>query len=63
MSIEASSRMVLMTALMAPMALSTRPLFSACNASIRSSRALPRLDVLGGQSVDHRVLLGVDVVL
>ena len=39
-SIAASSRMVLMTALIAPMALSTRPLFSACSASIRSSRPL-----------------------
>ena len=29
-----------MTALMAPIALSTRPLFSACSASIRSSRPL-----------------------
>ena len=26
-------------------------------------QSLARLDVLGGQSVDHRVLLGVDVVL
>ncbi len=32
--------MVLMTALIAPMAVSTRPLFSACRASIRSSRPL-----------------------
>ncbi len=39
-SIPASLRMVLMTALMAPIALSTRPLFSACSASIRSSSPL-----------------------
>jgi hypothetical protein len=36
----ASLRMVLMTALIAPMALSTRPLFSACSSSMRSSRPL-----------------------
>ena len=40
LSIAASSRMVLMTALIAPIALSTRPLFSACSASIRSSSPL-----------------------
>ncbi len=39
-SIEMSPRIVLMTALIAPIALSTRPLFSACNSSIRSSRPL-----------------------
>ena len=39
-SIATSSRMVLMIALIAPIALSTRPLFSACSASIRSSSPL-----------------------
>ena len=39
-SIAASSRIVLMIALIAPMALSIRPRFSACNSSIRSSRPL-----------------------
>ena len=40
LSIAASSRIVLITALIAPMALSIRPLFSACSSSIRSSRPL-----------------------
>ena len=40
LSIAASSRIVLMIALIAPMALSIRPRFSACNSSIRSSRPL-----------------------
>jgi hypothetical protein len=36
-SIATSSRIVPTTALIAPIALSTRPLFSACSASMRSS--------------------------
>ena len=39
-SISTRFLMVLMTALMAPIALSTSPLFSACSASIRSSSPL-----------------------
>ena len=52
-----------MTALIAPIALSTRPLFSACSSSIRSSRPLRASTYLRGQGVDHRLLLGVDVAL
>ncbi len=45
------------------MALSTRPLFSACSASIRSSRPLRASTYFVARRVDHRVLLVVDLAL